>query len=197
MTVHNHYKSKSTWILLAIVLIALFLVSGCSTIRTGAHYDESTNFGKYTRFSWIDEEPLITGQENTGLIISPLTQSKIKQAIRLGFERKGYEYVKNPENADFVVAYTIGTRSEVSTRSYPDAYSGNWGWHIRGGYYYINEVVVHDYTKGTLGVDVFDRELKKPVWHGFAEKTITTGDKIDPQSSIDVGVQKMLEHFPR
>lgn len=183
--------------LIALIVFLSSTLSGCSTIQAGAHYDESVDFGKYARFAWIDAEPLITGAEETGLIISPLTQAKVQQSIQSGFERKGYELVENSDDADFVVAYTIGTRKDVSTRSYPDPYVGNWGWHVRGGYYYINEIETHDYTRGTLGVDVFDRRSKKPVWHGYAEKTITAGDKNNPQPSIDAGVRKMLESFPR
>lgn len=173
------------------------LFGGCQTIRAGAHFDETTDFGRYQSFSWIDEEPLIVGADETGIIISPLTKSKVQQAIREGFEQIGYRYAASPDDADFVVAYTIGTRREVSVTSYPSAYYGQWGWHVRGSRYYIHEVQSHNYTKGTLGVDVFDRESKKPVWHGFAEKTITSGDRSDPMPTIVAGVSKMLESFPR
>ncbi len=171
--------------------------AGCATISTGAHYDETTNFGMYKRFSWIDDQPLILGSIETGITVGPLTQSKIKRAVRSGFQSKGYIFVDDREQADFVVAYTIGTRQEVSIDSYPTAYYGTWGWHVRGSHYYINEVSAHTYTKGTLGVDVFDRAAKKPVWHGWAEKTITADDRKDPSPAIDAAVGKLLESFPR
>ena len=189
---------KSQIITLIASLIAFTsLVAGCATISTGAHYDETTNFGLYKSFSWIDDQPLIVGSGDNGIIISPLTQTKIQQAIRLGLENKGFVFVDDQEKADFVIAYTIGTRQEISVSSYPDAYYGTWGWHIRGSHYYINEVSAHTYTKGTLGVDIFDGATKKPVWHGWAEKTITSDDRRDPSLAIDAAVGKLLESFPK
>lgn len=195
MTVKLSKVSKGTFAA-SLLAVALF-ASGCATIKTGAHYDETNNFGRYETFAWIDQEPLITGAAQTGLVISPLTREKVKQALRDGFERIGYEFTDDAEKADFVVAYTIGTRQEVSVRSYPDAYHGTWGWHVQGSHYYVNEITTHNYTKGALGVDVFDQQTRKPVWHGFAEKTITTIDKKDPTPSIQAGVRKMLASFPK
>lgn len=178
------------------ILAFTLFQAGCATISTGAHLDESANFSQYQKFSWIDEEPLIVGAESTGIPISPLTQQKIKDAIRGGFEERGFEFVEDEEQADFVVAYTIGTRQEISIHSYPDPYHGDWGWHVRGSRYYVSEVSAHTYTKGTLGVDVFDRDTKKPVWHGWVEKTVTSSDRKDPTPAIEEGVAKMLEAFP-
>ena len=180
---------------LAVLLVSLF-AAGCATILTGAHFDETADFGKIRSFSWIDEDPHIDASVRSGLAISPLTHAKIQDAIRKGLQERGYAFVEERGEADVVIAYTIGTRQEVSISSYPDPYYGPWGWHVSGSNYYINEVTTHSYTTGTLGVDVFDNETKKPVWHGWAEKTITMGDREDPTPTITTGVTKMLESFP-
>jgi hypothetical protein len=126
-----------------------------------------------------------------------LSQSKIQDAIRSELERKGYSFTENRDEADFVVAYTVGTRENIRTSHYPVGYHGSWGWHVPGSYYYIRETTEHRYTEGTLGVDIFDNESKKPVWHGWAEKTITESDRADPSSVIREGVAKLFESFPR
>jgi hypothetical protein len=174
-------------------LCALF--TACSTISTGSHHDETTNFGAYQTFSWINEVPYIS--DDSTVRISPLTQSKIQQAIRAELERKDYSFTDERDSADFVVAYTVGTRDAIRVNSYPVAYRGAWGWHVRGSYYYIHETVEHSYTEGTLGVDIFDGKSSKPVWHGWAEKTITESDREDPSSVIREGVAKLFESFPR
>lgn len=173
------------------------LLAGCAAISTGAHYDETTDFGAYKTFSWIDEEPYIAAREGADTTVSPLTQAKIQKAIRAGFEAKGYEFVVQRDNADFVVAYTVGARQEISVDSYPAPYYGAWGWHVRGSHYYVHEVTTHSYTKGTLGVDVFDAARKQPVWHGWAEKTVTADDRKDPTAAINMAVTKLLEEFPQ
>lgn len=178
------------------ILVMAFLV-GCSTISTGAHYDETTNFGAYKTFSWIGANPYITASGGSGPVVSPLTTAKIEAAIRAGLETKGYQFVEQHDEADFVLAYTIGTRQEISVNSYPPPYYGPWGWHVRGSHYYAYEVSAHSYTRGTLGVDVFDARTKQPVWHGWAEKTVTDDDRKDPSPAINAAVTKLLEKFPK
>lgn len=180
--------------MMAITAVSAFLTA-CSTISTGSHYDETTNFGAYQTFSWIDETPYISDESTVR--ISPLSQSKIQQAIRAELERKGYSFTDERNSADFVVAYTVGTRDTIRVSSYPVAYRGAWGWHVRGSYYYTHETMEHSYTEGTLGVDIFDGKSSKPVWHGWAEKTITESDREDPSSVIREGVAKLFESFPR
>ena len=191
----NTGKRQNNTLIASLIAFTL-LVAGCDTIETGAHNDETTNFGLYKSFSWIDDEPLFVGSDDTGIIISPLTQLKIQQAIRSGLENKGYVFVDDREKANFVIAYTIGTRQETSVSSYPDAYYGMCGWHVCGSHYYIHEASAHNYTKGTVGVDIFDGASNKPVWHGWAEKAITTGDENKPVPSIEAAVREMLVSFP-
>jgi len=194
----NHNFESRYWSPL-IVVFGMFvtLLAGCATISTGAHYDETADFGAYKTFSWIDAEPYIAAREGTGTTVSPLTRAKIQSAIRAGFEAKGYAFVEQRDSADFVVAYTVGARQEISVDSYPAPYYGAWGWHVRGSHYYVHEVATHSYTTGTLGVDVFDAASKKPVWHGWAEKTVTESDRKDPTPVINAAVTKLLEEFPR
>jgi hypothetical protein len=130
------------------------------------------------------------------MIISPLTQSKIQDAIRIELEKQGFEFRDDRDEADFVVAYTVGARDKVRIDSYPADYRGRWGWHVDYSYYFVREVSAHTYTQGTLGVDIFDNDSNKPVWHGWAEKTITASDRADPSKTINVGVAKLFESFP-
>lgn len=192
----NNGHTQNIFLITSLIVVAT-IATGCSTITTGAHYDETTDFGMYKRFSWIDDNPLIVGTGESGITVDPLTQSKIQHALRSGFESKGYTFVDDRERADFVVAYTVGTRQDVSISSYPSGYYGTWGWHVRGSHYYVHEVSAHTYTKGTLGVDVFDEKSRKPVWHGWAEKTVTMDDRKDPSPAIDAAVSKLLESFPK
>ena len=179
------------------VVFIVFTLGACSTIQVGSHYDETNNFGVYRSFSWIDESPYIQGSSRDVATVSPLTQAKIERAIRVQFELLGYQFVDDRQAADFVVAYTIGTRREITIDSYPALYRGPWGWHVYGSLYYPHDVHRHEYVKGTLAIDVFDGRTRKPVWHGWAEKTVTYGDRQDPGPSIDEAVAHLLMKFPR
>ena len=170
-------------------------VGGCATIQTGSHYDETTNFAEYTTFSWIAEDPYIAG--DTSILVSALAHEQIKNAIQRQLELKGYEFSQDRGNADFAVSYTIGTREKIRVDSYPLEYRGRWGWHVPYSYYYYRDVSAHSYTKGTLGVDIFDNESGKPVWHGWAEKTVTESDRRDPRGVIDESIGRLFADFPR
>ena len=102
----------------------------------------------------------------------------------------------NPDQADFVVSYTVGTRERIDAVSYPSAYHGTWGWHIYGRYYDQTEVVHRTYTEGTLGLDIFDGNTKQPIWHGWATKTISTSDRENPSPFIQKAVAAIIERFP-
>lgn len=184
--------SPSAGALLAGLLVAL---TGCSTIESGSHYDESADFGRYENWAWIAEDPNI--QTGDDLPISPLTHAKIRDAIREQLLLKGYTMVEDPERADFVVSYSVGSRDKLRVTSYPVAYRGPWGWHVLGSRYYVHEYEEHSYTEGTLAVDIFDADSKRPVWHGWASKTITASDRENPSEVIVRGVAKLMEPFPR
>ena len=179
----------------AVVLLLGALLTGCASIKTGSHQDESVSFNQYRTFAWIADNPLILGAGDQ-LPISPLSQKKIVQAIEDELSNKGFTYLANPDQADFILSYTVGTREKIDATSYPSAYIGKWGWHMYGRYYYQTEVAHHSYTEGTLGLDIFDGNTKQPIWHGWATKTISTSDRENPSPSIQKAVAAIIEQFP-
>lgn len=180
----------------AIILLSAVLLTGCTTIRTGAHKDESVSFSQYKTFAWIADDPLIQGAGQQTRI-SPLSRKKIVQAIKQELNAKGFTHLPNADQADFVVSYTVGTRERIDVTSYPHAYRGDWGWHLYGRDYYRTEVVHRSYTEGTLGIDIFDGATKQPVWHGWASKTISSADRENPSPSIQKAVAAIMERFSR
>lgn len=179
----------------AVLAMSLALLSACGTIKSGSHHDEAfqSAFSQYKTFGWIADDPLVLG-ENQKSLISPLTKKKIVMAIEKTLGDMGY--TKNTGDSDFVLAYTVGTRDKIDSQAYPVVYQGEWGWHLYGRYYYVNEPVHRMHTEGTLGVDIFDGRTNQPVWHGWASKTITAEDRSDPSDSIKQGVVEIFKHFP-
>jgi len=180
---------------IAIALLLGALLTGCATIRTGSHQDESISFGQYRTFAWIADDPLILGAGEQSPI-SPLTQRKIVQAIEGELSNRGFTHSADANQADFVVAYSVGTRERIDATSYPSGYRGAWGWHLHGRYYYTTEVVHRTYTEGTLSVDIFDGNTKQPIWHGWATKTILTSDRENPSPAIEKAVEGIIARFP-
>ena len=193
MNINNVFKSRLQTVVV-LILVGAFL-SGCATIRSGAHHDESASFDDYQSFAWIADDPLILGG-GSDQPISALAKKEITQSIENELIAKGFVYQQDPDQADFVVAYTVGTRDRIVATSYPMAYRGVWGWHLYGSYYYQTEVEHRTYTEGTLGIDIFDGKSNEPVWHGWASKSVTSADRNDPSPAILKAVAAIIKRFP-
>jgi hypothetical protein len=160
--------------------------------------DPSHDFSVYQTYAWISENPMITGPTNR--VPNPLLEPKIMAAIESGLTAKGYSKVDNPDAADFVLSFTIGSREEIKVNSYPATYAGYgyrgaWGW---GGPYYgmATETQVRQYQKGMLALDVFDVKEHRPVFHAVAEKSITDSDRKKLDETVQAAVNAVLQGFP-
>lgn len=183
------------------VIVALTMLAGCaSTFEASYDHDSANDFSKYQSFAWISKNPMKVGQ--TVGAVNPLLEPRISSALEKALVAKGYKYVIEPKNADFVVSFTVGSREEIRVDSYPSmsagygmAYPGHWGW---GGMYYGvgTETSVRQYTEGMLAVDIFDVIERRPVWHGVATKRISESDRDDAAATIQAAVDAILAGFP-
>lgn len=171
-----------------------FFLGACETsVQVGpTDYDETIDFSSYKSFAWISDQPLtISGERSPRM--TPLAETHVKNAIKDTLIGKGYAFQIDPEAADFVVAFTVGSRDKIDVRSFPSSYRGRWGW---GGRYYGRDVQTVRYTKGQLAIDIFDVERHQPAWHGWASKEVLDGQEVDIQATINDAVSKILAGFP-
>lgn len=186
--------SRKTCRRIAVLAALAVLQSGCAAIKTGSYVDESADFQTYQSFSWIGTQPYVPAEGSSA--INPLARTMIDNAIRDELQQQGFAFTTDREAADFLVAYTVGSRDKVRIESYPVSYRGHWGWHTPHSHYYFRKIEARNYTEGTLGVDLFDNETGRPVWHGWAQKTVTEQDRADPAPTIKAGIAKLFVAFP-
>ena len=177
-----------------LVLASTAILGACATIQTGCYSDDNVDFGAYQSFSWLKGDPYISPDESAP--VNPLARAMIENAIRTELQGQGYRFTEDRDEADLLVAYTVGSRDKVRIQSYPVDYRGHWGWHDPRSHYFFRDIEVRNYTEGTLGVDLFDNETGKPVWHGWAQKTVTEQDRADPAPTIEAGIAKLFAAFP-
>lgn len=184
-------------------VVAGVLVVACATgFNATFDHDPANNFGAYKTFAWIAEHPMKVG--TTDRIPNPMLEPRIMSAIENGLTAKGYSLVQNAASANFVLAFTVGSREEIKVDSYPSMTAGHVGygyprhWGAWGGVHYgsTTETSVRQYTKGMLAIDVFDVAERRPVWHGVATKTINESDREDAAGTIKAAVDAILEGFP-
>lgn len=174
------------------VIVLALVCAGCAgvvPIGADSDYDSSANFTSYKSFGWLSDKPLLL---TDATLTSPQFQGRAMDAIRRSLEAKGYRFEADVEQADFAVAFTLGTREQIRVNAYPTQYEGTWTW----GGPVPQAADVRNYTEGTLSIDLFDVRLRRPVWHGWATRTISYADRTNPSPVIAEVVDAILVQFP-
>ncbi len=181
------------------ILSVILMLGACAApgFKATHDYDDSIDFSKYQTFAWISKNPMKVGV--TAIPLSPLLEPHIMSSLERALIAKGYRFAKQPNSADFVLSFTVGSREEIRVDSYPSmggpAYPSRWGW--GGAYYgYGTETTVRQYTKGMLAVDIFSVQQRRPVWHGVASKKISEDDRDNRSATIDAAVAAIMTGFP-
>ena len=184
---------------LLLVTLAVVLAACASTFEATYDHDRNHDFSSYQTFAWISEHPMVVA-EGVG-VVNPLLETHVMSAMERGLRAKGFRLVQNPEAADFVIAFTVGSREKIRVDSYPTMAGGYYavgprGW---GGAYYGyagTETTVRQYTKGMLAIDIFDVKERRPVWHAVATKTIHDKDREQIVETVNAAVNSILGGFP-
>lgn len=193
---------------LSLIVLALFIISGCaSKPLVFSDFDATHNFAKDTSFSWVQDPPMLRSGDYP---VSAIAETRMTSAIKNTLEVKGYKFVDNLENADFLVAYTMGARDKIElieqpNRHYP--YYVHWGW----GHYYFpyflhfpfdrhsrhyHAKLPRSYTDGTIAIDIFDTQSKQPVWHSKASKRLSLKDLNSSLDNANEIATQLLKDFP-
>lgn len=185
-------------LMLVTASLSLGLVACASGFKATYDSDPSHDFSGYQTYAWMSANPMIVGPTNR--MPNPLLEPRIMAAMEGVLNMKGYSKVDDPEAADFVLSFTVGSREEIQVNSYPATYAGYgyrgaWGW---GGPYYgmATETQVRQYQKGMLALDIFDVKEHRPVFHAVAEKSITESDRKKAEETIQAAVDAVLQAFP-
>ncbi len=169
-------------------LAAAVSLAACSSAPTiSADFDRGRDFSVYQSFSWMPERTLLVAQSTP---VSPLLEGQLKRATRSALTAKGLRFVADPEQADMVVSFLLGSRDKIRVDSYPTTYR-TWS----RGAPLDQSGTVRNYAEGTLYIDLFDRQLHAPVWHGWATKTIHASDRGNERLMSDI-VTGILAQFP-
>lgn len=91
--------------------------------------------------------------------MSPFLEGNLKIAVEQALTGKGYRLAADPEQADVVIAFTLGTREGIQASSFPVTYRGAWRYGV-----VVQQTEVRSYTEGMLAIDFYDVETQRPVW---------------------------------
>jgi hypothetical protein len=182
--------------------IVLLLIAGCSSspsIQSTYDYNREVDFTKFRTYAFIDKNPMAVSQAQGA--VSPMLEGRLMESVRIALNTKGYSEVNDPESADMVVAFTVGSRDQIKVDSYPASYHAGYarrGYHYGygAGMSYGTETRVRQYTEGQLAVDIFDVATRNPAFHGTATKRISDSDRQNQQEVLNAITAEALSGFP-
>ncbi len=185
-----------------LLAVCCLIAAGCqTTLRPTTDFDPAADFSQFRTFSWIDANPLmrIPGQRPP----NPLMEQRLMTAARSAFTARGLRFVDNPEDADLVMAFTLGSREGIRVTSYPATWhrpppgrrSSVRGSHW-GGYWGGSTVRTRSYTEGQLAIDLLDVAAARPVWHGTVSRRVTQQDLGNPGPALEEAVTAIAKAFP-
>jgi len=184
--------------LLGFWLVAILILSGCSSITVHSDYDKSADFTKYKTLEFLG------WAEESNKILNRFDQERIENAFAAEFLKRGFSGVES--GGDLAVSLFLVVDQKTSVTAYTNhmnmggwGYGAGWGWY--GGYGGVgmgtstttyNE---NDYLEGTLVLDVYDTKTKKMVWQSVGQKTIDENPKRADRNTAYVA-EKMMKPFP-
>jgi hypothetical protein len=168
--------------ILATSALILTLGAVALAIDTKTDYDRSADFAQYRTFAW--KAP----RAANGVVSNDLVMSRIQAAAGEQLGTKGLRHDTLKPDL-YVVAHVAA--KEVRDVDYLPPLGGwrNWGW-------MGPDIIVNEYVKGTIVLDLVDTKTNKLVWR--AVTTDTASDLLDVQSAknVDKMIADSLEHFP-
>lgn len=174
-----------------IVLAAATSFSACSITPTPSFRTDvapDAPLASYRTYAWaFDGAP-------SG-IASPLTFQRVREQFDSNLRANGF-VPANAEEADMIVAFTLGSRDSIDVTDWgPVApYYPGYGRAYRYGWAYnYRDVDVRTVTEGSMAFDVFDGETNRPVWHGLATERISDSGASD--ALIEAATSGMIRRF--
>ncbi|HUH38502.1 MAG TPA: DUF4136 domain-containing protein [Spongiibacteraceae bacterium] len=175
-------------------LKALLLVSlGWLLLACASAPKVSLDYSPEFRFDAIKSYSIVP-PTGAALAQAGLATQRIENAVREQMALLGVAET-TPDKADIIVSYGVVTEEKTRVTTYPEpmpyrcyrcGYGGAWGG--------ATAVDVHEYTQGTLVIDMINPQTKQVVWRGVGTANIS-GKKTPEERSamINAYVAEMFK----
>lgn len=177
----------NAWRAIAASLVVLALAACATTPDVRADYDPGVDFRAYRTFGFAE----VLGTDRGGY--ETLVTGTLKSATRRQMEARGYRY--QPERPELLVNFNAHLRERLDVVRMPVPPSDYYGYrnYVAWRAY---DVEVHQYTEGTLNIDVVDASRAQLVWEGIATGTVTADVRRNRRAAIEDAVERIFAKFP-
>ncbi|PHS71498.1 MAG: hypothetical protein COB23_00555 [Methylophaga sp.] len=181
---------KSKYIL--VVLCITLLITACSSVgpTIRSNFNSSVDFNQYKTFGFFQKL-------DTDYRYESLTSQFLKDATIVEMTKRGFTFTKDAPDVLINFHNTVESKQDVRQRP-TVSYGRSYRYHkriyydARIGY----ETYTHNYKKGTLSIDMVDRQQNKVIWEGVAEERLTKEELKNLQSTLQKSVAEIFAQFP-
>ncbi len=153
-----------------LLVVVLFTVSSCVSIRVFSDYDTVTDFSTYKSFGFYKE-----GVD--AVAISDFDKRRILKAIDTVLVNKGMEKSSTP---DLLINFKVRAEEKVTV----DTPGWGWGWGL-----------LTTRKEGQLQIDFIARDSDQLIWQGIGFGSISERTK-DRDARIALFVSEILKAYP-
>ncbi|MGB2403836.1 MAG: DUF4136 domain-containing protein [Flavobacteriaceae bacterium] len=170
-----------------LIVAAVVLSVGCSSIRVFSDHDASVDFKQYTSYAFFKP-----GIEEVN--ISELDKRRILKAIENAMNNKNLTLSSEP---DLLVNIAVKATDRVTINNYQTLGWGwgwnSWAWNPWGWGGNINSISKS--TRGELFIDIIDAKTKLLIWQGKGYGGINEYNK-NRDKRIALFVTEILNKYP-
>lgn len=175
------------------LFLALILFCGvCYATDIKTDFDPNANFSNYKTYKMISGGADI---EVAGQLSNPNLSSSVEDLLRAQMTEKGLEEEEVGGTPDIAIRYWAASQQRQKVTDLDDwgGYEPFWD----GGWWapMWNEVVVTNYQKGTLLVDLIDTKTKKLVWRAYLIAALSDNTE-KAMEQADKALTKAFQNFP-
>lgn len=172
---------------LGAVVLAVFVTSGCSSLRVQSLPDPMVGFqGQTFHIPEAPEDSVPSLRTADPMLNNSIVDRVVRSTIRQAFEARGYRM--NDEDPDFIVGYYTRARERLD---FSNVYNCGYGYYYR----YSGSCYIDEYTEGTVIVDVIDPGTDELVWRGSGVARVSDNpNKYVNQLGEAIG--EIVQRFP-
>ena len=173
-----------------------------ASVKVTIKFDRSATLTEPRTYTWLDSPPYLTDVAPDLLRDERLEKSALDGPIRAAVDReltaRRWRPVAHGDNPEFEVVYYVFITAGANASVLGSYYQYTTGWapavYAEGGLATTAMTVVE---KGSLVVDLIDRERKTAVWRGTAVGTLErTREQSKRLEIIADAVKKLFRKFP-
>jgi len=160
------------------LLFTIISISSCATI-----YHVTSDFEKNVDFADFKSYNILNHDHGFPQGANPINKQRIERAIH----QEIGQYLDKTEEPDLEVSWFVKVETVTDVDVYRSYYAR---WQV------LPYMMVHQYTEGTLVIDVIDRSNNQVIWHGKTSDAVYK-DMPKVEKKINRAVQAMVRQFAK